>query len=252
MTRTVLIVDDEPLARRGVRARLNAFPELKIVAECPNGEAAIEAVRTLSPDIVFLDVQMPGMTGFDVLNALASRPLPIVIFLTAYDSYALRAFDVHALDYLLKPIDDLRFAATVKRALRQLSLESAGTLESRLRSLLSEQKPGAFAERFAVKTGRRVVFVHADEIDWIEAAGDYAGLHVGRKTHLLRETLQNLAGRLDPARFLRIHRSTIVAADRITEMESLPNHEFRVRLLDGTELRASRTYSSAFENLLHD
>jgi two-component system, LytTR family, response regulator len=250
VTRTVAIVDDEPLARRGVRARLNAFPDIKVVAECPDGESAVEAIHRLAPEIVFLDVQMPGMTGFDVLNAISSRPLPIVIFLTAYDSYALRAFDVHALDYLLKPIDDLRFADTVKRCLGQLSLESAGSLESRVRSLLAERQPGRFTERFAVKTGRRIVFVHADQIDWIEAAGDYAGLHVGRKTHLVRETLQNLATRLDPGRFVRIHRSSIVAADRIQELESLPNHEFRVRLADGTELRASRTYRSAFEHLL--
>ena len=250
MTRTVAIVDDEPLARRGVLARLAAFPELKVVAECPDGDAAVEAIRRLAPEIVFLDVQMPGLTGFDVLKELSDTRLPVVIFLTAYDTYALRAFDVHALDYLLKPIDDERFAAAVKRALRQLSLENAESLESRLRSLLDDQQEGKYTERFAVKTGRRVVFVHADEIDWIEAAGDYASLHVGRKTHLVRETLQNLEKRLDPARFMRIHRSTIVAADRIHEMEALPNHEFHVRLADGTELRASRTYSSAFENLL--
>ena len=247
---TVAIVDDEPLARRGVRARLAAFPELKIVAECPDGEAAVDAIRNQAPDLVFLDVQMPGMTGFDVLKELSGTPLPTVIFLTAYDTYALRAFDVHALDYLLKPIDDERFTAAVQRAVRQLSLENAASLESRLRSLLDEQQEGTFTERFAVKTGRRVVFVHADEIDWIEAAGDYASLHVGKKTHLVRETLQNLEKRLDPARFMRIHRSTIVAADRIHEMEALPNHEFRVRLADGTELRASRTYSSAFGSML--
>ena len=250
MTRSVVIVDDEPLARRGVRARLSAFPDLEIVAECPDGTSAVETIRRLSPELVFLDVQMPGMTGFEVLQALSDAPLPAIIFLTAYDSYALKAFEVHALDYLLKPIDDERFKAAVDRALRQLSLEQADTLESRLRSLLEQQVPGSFADRFAVKTGRRVVFVHADEIDWIEAAGDYASLHVGRRTHLVRETLQNLEKRLDPTRFVRIHRSTIVATSRVHEMESLPNHEFRVRLADGTELRASRTYSSAFENLL--
>lgn len=247
---TVVIVDDEPLARRGIRARLAAFPELKILAECADGAAALKAIRDLAPEIVFLDVQMPGMTGFDVLKELEGERLPTVIFLTAFDSYALRAFEVHAVDYLLKPIDDERFAAAVKRALRQRTLENADTLESRLRSLLDQQQEPAYDERFAVKTGRRVVFVHADEIDWIEAAGDYASLHVGKRTHLLRETLHNMEKRLDPTRFLRIHRSAIVASDRIQEMETLPNHEFRVRLLDGTELRASRTYSAAFENLL--
>lgn len=250
MRRTVVIVDDEPLARRGVRARLASFDELEIVAECPDGVSAVDAIQRLSPDVVFLDVQMPGMTGFEVLQALNGTRLPTVIFLTAYDTYALRAFEVHALDYLLKPIDDDRFKAAVERALRQLSLEQADSLESRLRSLLDQQDSGSYTDRFAVKTGRRVVFVHADEIDWIEAAGDYASLHVGRRTHLVRETLQNLEKRLDPTRFVRIHRSTIVATSRVHEMESLPNHEFRVRLADGTELRASRTYSTAFENLL--
>ncbi len=250
MTRTVVIVDDEPLARRGVRARLASFSELEILEECADGESAVDAIRRVSPDIVFLDVQMPGMTGFDVLKALGDTRLPAVIFLTAFDTYALRAFEVHALDYLLKPIDDERFNAAVSRALKQLSLEKAESLESRLRSLLDQQGDGSIAERFAVKTGRRVVFVHADEIDWIEAAGDYASLHVGRRTHLVRETLQSLEKRLDPTRFVRIHRSTIVATNRVHEMESLPNHEFRVRLADGTELRASRTYSTAFENLL--
>ena len=250
----VLIVDDEPLARRGIRARLKAFSDITILGECVDGETAVEAILRLSPDLVFLDVQMPGMSGFDVLHQLSKTRAPFIIFLTAYDKYALQAFDVHALDYLLKPIDDERFSAAVKRARRQINLQTAGTLENRLRALLaeytSEAQPSIYAERFAIRTGRRIAFVLADEVDWIEAAGDYANFHVGKRTHLLRETLSSLEIRLDPARFVRIHRSTIVQAARIRDLQTLPNREFRVRLCDGTELKASRSYRDRLERWL--
>jgi len=243
MSLRVLIVDDEPLARRGVSARLKRFSDITIVAECADGETAIEAIGSHAPDLVFLDVQMPGMSGFEMLKRLAPNETPVVIFLTAYDRYALEAFEAHALDYLLKPIDDERFAETVKRARRQIEMQSVKSLEDRLRALLSgHASPPAYAERFAIRTGTRVTFVLADEIDWIEAMGDYAGLHVGGKTHLLRETLSSLETRLDPSRFVRIHRSTIVQASRIRQLETLSNRDCNVWLADGTQLRASRSY----------
>ncbi|HLJ91262.1 MAG TPA: LytTR family DNA-binding domain-containing protein [Candidatus Angelobacter sp.] len=270
MSIRVVIVDDEPLARRGIRARLRAFPEFTIVEECADGPAAVAAVQKLSPDLMFLDVQMPGMSGFDVLRRLSPGPMPSVIFLTAYDRYALQAFDVHALDYLLKPIDEDRFSSAIVRARRQIELQNAGELGEQLKTFLAEHAAQAkrighaepiihaegsipakrsihaarssHAERFAIRKGSRIVFVLADEIDWIGAAGDYAALHVGKATHLLRETLNALESRLDPARFVRIHRSTIVQAARIRELHGLPNREFRVRLADGTELKASRSY----------
>jgi two-component system LytT family response regulator len=269
MSLRALIVDDEPLARRGIRARLKAFPDITILEECADGDAALDAIATLAPDLVFLDVQMPGMSGFDMLSRLTGDNLPSIIFLTAYDQYALRAFEVHALDYLLKPIDDDRFASAVERARRQIRLHKAGVVEDRLRALLEElggsgatadRKPNAgtesqtkqagFADRFAVRTGSRISFVLADEIDWIEAAGDYASLHVGTRTHLLRETLNRLETRLDPARFVRIHRSTIVQAARIRELDALPNREFRIRLVDGKELKASRSYRDRLDRWL--
>ncbi|MDQ3745256.1 MAG: LytTR family DNA-binding domain-containing protein [Acidobacteriota bacterium] len=256
MSLRVLIVDDEPLARRGIRARLKAFFDVSVVGECEDGEAALEAISRHSPDLVFLDVQMPGLSGFDVIGRLPKGRVPFVVFLTAYDQYALRAFEVRALDYLLKPIDDERFTEAVKRARGQIKLQRAGTLEQRLRALLAEHssqtKPGRHAERFAIRTGTRIAFVLAEEIDWIEAAGDYAGLHVGKRTHLLRETLNSLETRLDPSRFVRIHRSTIVRASRIRELQALPNREFVVRLQDGTDLRASRSYRERLDRWLSE
>lgn len=242
-----LIVDDEPLARRGVCARLKAFPDITILQECADGESALDAINKLSPDLVFLDVQMPGMSGFDVLHQISPDKMPTIIFLTAYDQYALRAFEVHALDYLLKPIDDERFAESVERARKQIKLQTTNTLEDRLSALLADYKPQT---RFAIRTGSRIAFVVADEIDWISASGDYACLWVGKRSHLLRETLNNLEKRLDRTRFVRIHRSTIVQVDRIRELQSLPNREFTVRLVDGTELKVSRNYRDRLEHLL--
>jgi two-component system LytT family response regulator len=250
----VLIVDDEPLARRGIRARLKAFSDVVILNECEDGESAVEAIERLSPDLLFLDVQMPGMSGFDVLRQLGKARVPFIIFLTAYDQYALQAFEVHALDYLLKPIDDERFSEAVARARRQIELHGAGTLEDRLRALLTEHtsKSGlsAHVERFSIRTGSRITFVLANEIDWIEAAGDYAALHIGKRTHLLRETLNSLETRLDPSRFVRIHRSTIIRAECIRELHTLPNRELLVRLLDGTELKVSRSYRDRLDDWL--
>jgi len=239
----VLIVDDEPLARSGVCARLSRHADMRSIGECADGESALLAIQAQAPDLVFMDVQMPGMSGLDVLGQLPAKHRPMTILLTAYDSFAIRAFEIHALDYLLKPVDDDRFDEALDRArqtfaLRRHSLQAAGidTL------LAAGTNTPAYATRFTVRIGHRIAFIDAAEVDWIEASGDYAGLHVDGKVHLLREPLHQLARRLDPERFIRIHRSTMVCIDRVTELEALSNRDCLLRLHDGTPLRASRTY----------
>lgn len=237
-----LIVDDERLARRGVVLRLRKFKDIEIVGECADGLSAVEKILELSPDIVFLDIQMPGMDGFEVLRALPKGNLPGVIFLTAYEQHALRAFEVHALDYLLKPVDDDRFAAAVERA-RQLR-DSASKLQMTERILrMLGRDSEKYASRFVVRTGSRIQIVHADDTDWIAAAGDYTELHVRGRSHLLRETMNSLEQKLDPAKFLRIHRSRIVRADRIVELSAIDNREYLIKLADGSQHRSSRTHA---------
>ncbi len=250
----VVIVDDEPLARRGVRARLAAVPDMRVVAECANGAEAVTAIQALAPDLVFLDIQMPDLNGFDVLWRLPSRKTPLVVFLTAYDQYALEAFEAQALDYLLKPIDDERFMKALERARLLIASQSLSEIERRIRALLetlqeTESRP-RYRARMTVKTGRRVTIVDVTEIDWVGAAGDYVTLHVGEKDYLVRQTISSLERELDPERFLRIHRSTIVQTSRIAELMTLENGEFLVRLRSGTELRTSRSYSRRLEEWL--
>jgi two-component system, LytTR family, response regulator len=249
----VVIVDDEPLARSGVRVRLSRFPDVEIAGECGDGRAAVAAIRELSPDLVFLDIQMPDVNGFDVLRSLTADKLPLIIFLTAYDQYALNAFEVHALDYLLKPIDDERFRRSVERARGYLSNQTAANLEGRIRKLLGlavEKGRSIYEEHFAAQIGQRIVIVRVEDVDWIEANGDYVTLHAGGKSHLLRQTMSWMEGKLDPKRFLRIHRSAIVQAMKIRELVSLGNREFMVRLNDGTEIKASRSYGERIERWL--
>ena len=249
----VVIVDDEPLARSGVRARLSRFPDMEIVGECGDGRAAVAAIRELSPDLVFLDIQMPDVSGFDVLRSLPAESLPLIIFLTAYDSYAVNAFEIHALDYLLKPIDDERFRRSVEYARDRMSTYTAANLECRIRKLLEltgEKDGSAYTDHFAAQTGQRIVIVPVKDVDWIEANGDYVTLHAGGKSHLLRQTMGWMEGNLDPKRFLRIHRSAIVHATKIREVVSLGNREFMIRLGDGTQIRASRRYSERIERWL--
>ena len=241
----VLIVDDEPLARRGVSLRLREFADIEIVGECGDGRAAIDAILGLSPDLVFLDVQMPGMGGFDVLDALPAENLPAVIFLTAYEQHAVRAFEVHALDYLLKPVDDERFAAAIRRA--QSLLDSATKLKMAALGERSKQ----YVSHFVVRTGSRIQIVLAEDTYWIGAAGDYTELHVRGRSHLLRETMTSLEKTLDPAKFLRIHRSRIVQTRCITELRSIENGEYLVKLSDGSQHRSSRTYTRSLERWLH-
>ena len=251
---TACIVDDEELARRGIRSRLEDCAGLQIVAECASGREAVEAIAEYTPDLVFLDVQMPGLDGFDVIDAVGPEQMPVVIFVTAYDEHALRAFDVHALDYLLKPIDEERLHDAIDRARDRLMQQQNSQLGDRLAALLDGVSSGEIdetkssTERFVIKTGGRVTFVDADAIDWVEAAGDYVRLHTSEKVHLLRETMSGMEERLDPDRFLRIHRSTIVNTERLKELRPYGNSEYIVVLDDGTELKLSRTYRDALDD----
>jgi two-component system LytT family response regulator len=239
----VLIADDEPLARERLRTLLAGESWLELIAECKDGLDAAECIMQQRPDLVFLDVQMPGATGFEVIEMIGAGQMPLVVFVTAFDQYALRAFDVHALDYLLKPFDRDRFQQALARARQQLERRTTGDLERRLLELVKDLKtqPNRL-ERFVIKTGGRVFFVRSDEIDWIEAAGNYVKLHVGSDTHLFRETMNTLESQLDPGIFFRIHRSHIINIERVKELQPWFNGEYVVFLKNGTRLTLSRGY----------
>ena len=246
-----LIVDDERLARKRIRSLLKNERDVEVVGECADGAEALAAIRKQSPDLVFLDVQMPEMDGFQVLQEVGGDRMPAVVFVTAYDKYALRAFEVHALDYLLKPFDEDRFGEALRRAKEQVLGGSNGELHDRLIALIEHLRSGErYVDRLLVKASGRVLFLKTEDIDWIEAAGNYVRLHVGRESHLLRETMNTIETRLDPAHFLRIHRSTIVNLDRIKEMQPWFSGEYVVLLKDGTELRLSRGYRDKFDERL--
>lgn len=252
-----LLVDDEEIARRGLRVRLDRAKEIEIVGECQNGAEAIESINLLSPDLVFLDVQMPELSGFDVLRSMRPKVMPYVVFVTAFDQYALRAFEVHALDYLLKPIDDERFAATLRHAcgivLGARDGAYARQIAEAIASLSRKDAPAveqAGTDRLAIPVGDRVMIIRVAEIDWIEAADNYVSIHVGKKAWLLRETISALEQRLKPKGFARIHRSTIVNAQRVTELRSLSNGEFAIVLADGTSLRMSKSYRAVLDQLV--
>lgn len=245
----VLIVDDEPPARRGVGVRLRKFPDIEIIGECGDGVSAVESILNLQPDLIFLDIQMPDIDGFDVLRAVPAERLPAVIFLTAHEQHALRAFEVHALDYLLKPLDDDRFRSALNRARMQIDAASKTGLVGRILGLL-DQPGGQSASRFMVRTGSRIQVVPTEDIAWISAAGDYAELHTRAATHLLRETMNSLEQKLDSARFARIHRSRIINLARISELRTLENREYLVKLCDGSRHRSSRTYADRLERWL--
>ncbi|MCI0695278.1 LytTR family DNA-binding domain-containing protein [candidate division KSB1 bacterium] len=246
-----LIVDDEPLARERIRTLLADELDLEIIGECANGHEAVGAIQRDKPDLLFLDVQMPELDGFGVLQRLGAEKLPAVIFVTAYDQYALRAFEVHALDYLLKPFDRERFQKALQRARLQIQQAKDGDLNQRLLALLENLQPERkWLERLVVKSGGRVFFLKAEEIDWIEAAGNYVRLHAGRESHLLRETIKNLETQLDPKKFLRLNRSTIVRIDRIKELQPWFNGEYAIILQDGSRLTSSRGYREKLDALL--
>jgi two-component system LytT family response regulator len=248
---SALIVDDERLSRKRIRRLLSGEQDIDVLGECENGQQAVAAIQQRRPDLIFLDIQMPLMNGFEVLHAIESERVPLVVFVTAYDDYAVKAFEVHAFDYLLKPFDRIRFSETVQRARTQLQQLQGGDLSQRLLSLLeslSGRRRGA--DRIAIKNGGHVVFVKTQSVDWVEAADNYVCLHCGAETHTLRETMNALETRLDPNRFLRIHRSAIVNVDRIKELQPWFRGDYLVLLQDGTQLTLSRSYRERLKNTL--
>jgi two-component system, LytTR family, response regulator len=244
-----LIVDDERLARRGILLRLRKFKDIEIIGECADGLSAVQKILELSPDVIFLDIQMPGMDGFEVLRALPRENLPGVIFLTAYEQHALRAFEVHALDYLLKPIDDDRFAAAVRHAAKLVDSTSKTRMTERILQMLGRGSE-KYASRFIVRTGSRIQIVLVEDIDWIGAAGDYTEMRVRGRSHLLRETMNSLEQKLDPEMFLRVHRSRIVRIACIVELSAMDNGEYLIKLTDGSQHRSSRTYADKVKKWL--
>ena len=253
-----LIVDDEPLARRTIRDLLVADSEIEIIGECSSGPEAVKFIRRQTPELLFLDIQMPGMNGFEVLAKVEHEQIPAIIFVTAFDRYALKAFEMHALDYLLKPFTDKRFCEALRQAKTHVELREINKLSQSLLALLGEQagreitnvKRKSFLTRFMIKSGGRVAFVNAADVDWIAADDYYIKLHVAGKSHLLRLSMNELEEKLDPKRFLRIHRSTIINFDRVKELHQNPNGEYVVVLQDGTELKLSRSRRERLEELL--
>lgn len=245
-----LIVDDEPLARERLRQLLAAEEDIEIVGESLTGAAAVADIADLRPDLVFLDIHMPEMDGFAVLEAIGPENAPAVVFVTAYDTHALRAFDVHALDYLVKPFDKERFQKALERGRRQIEKARSADAGQKLLALLDDVKKARKpADRLVIKSGGRVFFLRFDEIDWIEAAGNYVKLHVGAEDFLHRETLTSLESRLDPEQFLRIHRSTIVNVERIQEMQPAFHGDYEVILRNGVRLTMSRNYRPRLQQL---
>ena len=256
----VLVVDDEPLARQRVLDLLAREPDVEVVGTAGTGRQAVVALaeRGGAVDLVFLDVQMPGLSGLDVVRKVGAEAMPAVVFVTAYDHHALAAFDVAAVDYLLKPFDDDRFAQALDRARRAVRLREVDALRGRLAALLGASAPDAappvapgagrpeFLERIAVEARGHVRLVPVEAVDYVEADGPYAVLHVGPDTHAVRERMQALEDRLDPARFFRIHRSTIVQIDRVEALLTAPGGDYAVRLRDGTRLGLSRSRRDAF------
>jgi two-component system LytT family response regulator len=246
----VLVVDDEPPARRGLRALLARQPDVHVVGEARSGREAIEAIRALRPDLVFLDVQMPEGDGFDVVRAIGVEGMPVVVFATAYDAYALKAFEAHALDYLLKPYDRERFETALERARVQLRRRRTSA-DERLLALV-ERLDGRtrWLERLTVTVGSRIRLVDVGDIDYFEAETNYVRAHIGARSHLLRTTLTALERKLDPSRFLRVHRSLVVQLARIVEVEPLFAGEYVLFLRDGRRLTSGRTYRAAVQEAL--
>ena len=248
---TTLIVDDEPLARERLLGLLSNETDIEVLGQCRDGEEAVSTIHERHPDLVLLDVEMPRMDGFEVIDTIGPERMLMVIFVTAYDQHAIKAFQVRALDYLLKPFDRDRFSDALQRARTQIESQTNGDLGKRLLALMKDMKRDApKTDRLVVKSGGRLFFLRADEIDWIEAAGNYVRLHVGNQSHLLRETMNAIEARLDPERFFRIHRCRIVNVERIQEMQPWLNGEYSVVLRTGVRLTLSRGYREKLQDKL--
>jgi two-component system LytT family response regulator len=253
---TAIIVDDEPYARQGIKIHLRGFPEIEVLGELSTGDETVSRINAESPDILFLDIQMPGMNGFELLSKLTTEPPPFVIFITAYDTYAIRAFEFHALDYLLKPISDDRFKEAVGNAKQAVKLRDIGNYSNRIKSVISDywnviqEKPEKknFLNRLMIKTNDESIVIATEEIDWIESAGDYAYIHIDFKKHLIKETMIALEQKLDPNKFIRIHRSTIVNIDKVRSLKQNKHGDSDIFLKNGEKLRMSRNYRGSFQN----
>lgn len=252
----VVIVDDEPPARQLLEDAAGSLPWIRVVETCADGVEAIDAIRRLEPDVALLDVQMPEVDGFDVIESLEPERIPEVVFVTAHEEYTLRAFEVHALDYVLKPVDTGRLAEALKHARARVAAGSNAALDERIAGLLAELKerdrPGqTYARRLTVRGDDRIHFVSLEDVDWIETAGNYVRLHVASETHLIRTSLKRLLQRLDPARFVRIHRSAVVNLDRVRRVEPWFSGDYLALLETGDKLRISRTYRDRLLKLVH-
>lgn len=261
-----IIVDDESLARRGLKLRLEKYAELEIVAECRNGKEALRAVSELEPDLMFLDIQMPGMDGFEVVRELQGDAMPLVVFVTAFDQYAVDAFKIHAVDYILKPIDDERLHEAVQQALEHYNKKKLASHKQNLIEVVvgitgasaasieemaeSGGAPNSYPEKLSIKDGDEVQMVPMVDIDWVDAAGDYMCVHAAGVTHIMRITMKQLAALLNPAVFLRVHRSTIVNVNRIRSAQSLINGEFLLTLDNDSQLKVSRSHRDKIKHLL--
>jgi two-component system LytT family response regulator len=249
----VAIADDEPLARERLRAMLEGRDGYRIVAECNDGVQTAEALSRRDIDLLFLDVQMPGLDGFQILEAADAAPLPMIVFVTAFNDYALRAFDVSALDYLLKPFDRDRFEKTLARVEERLATRQASGISEEIRELLrglsTTAAPG-HVSRFPVRANGEIYFVRVEDVDWIDAEGNYVALHAAGRRHLVRDTIKSLETRLDPAKFVRVHRSAIINVDRLRKLQPYFHGEYVITLQDGTTLTSSRTYSEKLRALL--
>ena len=246
-----IIVDDEELARSRLKYLLQAEPDIEVAAECKDGPKAVEAILAGKPDLLFLDVQMPEMDGFEVLKAIGEERRPTIIFVTAFDEYALRAFDTYALDYLLKPFNRARFRRALQRARLQIARETRDQVDYRLAALLKEVRAESkYLERLVIRSAGRVTFLLADDVEWFEGCANYVRLHAGKESHMMREKISTLDARLDPKKFVRIHRSSIVRIDQIKELRSTGDGDQVVVLHDGVRLKLSRGYREKFQKLL--
>jgi len=246
-----LIIDDEPLPRERIRTLLGEHRNVEVIGECRDGQAAVDTILAARPDLVFLDIQMPELDGFEVIKAISHEYLPAIIFVTAFDQYAIRAFDVNAIDYLLKPINAARFETAVRRAIERLARsnprEPDGQLLNFIEQLRAEPK---FTTRFVVRSGARLSFVRTNEVDWIDVADNYVRLHIAGREHLVRDTLKSVESQLDPDLFIRVHRSIIINLDRVETVEHTFHGEYLVTMKDGAKLTTSRSYSERLRLLL--